>query len=111
VSTWTKLRRELSSVNLTDGEWRGLRHVISLGGKQGFPPNAKVEIPGITAAGKAYLLTIPTDAQGKPTKIVVDLNPDLSSPAFDAYTVKRAEWEAEDKAADSDQSSGSGGRQ
>lgn len=86
MSTWTELRRELRETEITDREWTALRRVLEGGFKQGLPANADIELPSVTAAGKPYLLRIPTDASGKPTKIEVDLSPDLSSPAFDAYT-------------------------
>lgn len=86
MSTWVKLRRELRETEMTDREWRALRTILSNGFKGGLPPHANIELPSVTEAGKAFLLIIPTDDAGKPTKIEVDLAPDLSAPAFDAYT-------------------------
>lgn len=85
MSSWPALRRELRETEITDAEFKGLRQALT----QMFPrlePNIQLEVPAVTKAGHAYLLRIPTDADAKPTKIEVDLSPDLSSPAFDAYT-------------------------
>jgi hypothetical protein len=85
MGTWPALRRELRETGISDAEFKGLRRSLTLL----FPrlePNTQVEVPSVTKAGHAYLLRIPTDAGARPTKIEVDLNPDLSSPAFEAYT-------------------------
>ena len=96
MSTWPALRRELRETEISDREFKALRQALTML----FPrlePNIQVEVPSVTAAGHPYLLRIPTDADAKPTKIEVDLNPDLSSGAFDAYTDFRAQGDTPDR--------------
>lgn len=92
MSTWPALRRELRETEITNREFKALRQSLTMAFKH-LKPNIQLEVPSVTRAGNAYLLRIPTDADGKPTKIEVDLNPDLSSSVFDAYTDFRAESE------------------
>lgn len=92
MSSWPALRRELRETEITDAEFKALRQSITLLIPR-LKPHIQVEVPSVTKAGHAYLLRIPTDADAKPTKIEVDLSPDLSSPAFDAYTDFRSQSE------------------
>lgn len=85
MSTWPALRRELRETGITDTEFKALRLSLTRAFEH-LAPNIQLEVPSVTWAGHPFLLRIPTDADAKPTKIEVDLNPDLSSAAFDAYT-------------------------
>ncbi|MGE4424976.1 MAG: hypothetical protein AB7G37_00825 [Solirubrobacteraceae bacterium] len=53
-----------------------------------------VEIPSLTESGHAYILTVYLRG-GRIHRFEVDHDPDLESPAWQAYATKRAEWEAE----------------
>lgn len=97
MSFFSDLKREMRAAELTDGEWRGLRQALKLGLLSKAPASARVEVPGVSKAGKAYLLVFETGAAGEIRRCQVDHNPDLSMPCFEAYVDKRVEWQREDE--------------
>lgn len=59
-------------------------------------PGTRVQVPSVSHAGKPYMVTLAiegSDFGHYIAAMAVDLKPDTSSPAFDAYIDKRAEWE------------------
>lgn len=96
MSFFADLKREMRDAELTDGEWRGLREALKRGLFAQVPASARVEVPGVSKAGKAYLLVFETGPAGEIRRCQVDHDPDLSMPCFEAYVDKRVEWERED---------------
>lgn len=94
MSKWSDIKRAMRPAEMEDKEFRGLRQAFDRTLPHTPPEGARIEIPGVTWGGKPYLLTIIVKAH-RIFSFEVDHDPDMSSPAFDAYTEKRAEWAAE----------------
>ena len=97
MSVWSDIKRAMRPAEMEDFEWRGLREAVQRGltSVGGHRPGDNVEIPAVTKAGKAYLLKLKVGTAGRIQRFEVDHDPDLSSPAFEAYVDKRVEWERE----------------
>lgn len=97
-SPWPRLRRAMLPAEMEDWEWRAFRQAVQKVLDE-FPipdEGVHLRVPGVTVAGKAYLVTLLIKV--RPCRVAafaVDLDPDLSSGEFDAYVDKRAEWERE----------------
>lgn len=98
MSKWSDIKRAMHPAEMEDKEFRALRTAFDRTlAHPDAPAEARMEIPGITWGGKPYLLTIIVKAH-RIFSFEVDHDPDLSSPAFEAYVDKRAEWKAESHA-------------
>lgn len=95
MSKWSDIKRAMRPAEMEEKEFAALREAFERAlAHPKSPPEARIEIPGVTWGGKPYLLAIVVKAN-RIFSFEVDHDPDLSSPVFDAYAQKRAEWEAE----------------
>lgn len=98
MSVFSDINRAMRPSGMEEWETRALREALSHMLRQPkLDPECRVEVPGVTKAGRAYLLTCLVRNR-RIARFEVDHDPDLSAPVFDAYIDKRAEWEAEKKA-------------
>jgi len=93
VSVRSDIRRALRPAQLEPWEDHALFVAIRSALKH-VPSGDRVQLPAITKAGKAYLLTFYV-VGGVIDRFEVDHDPDRRSPAFLAYLEKLAEYEAE----------------
>lgn len=94
MSVWSDVKRAMRPAEITEREFRALRTGFKRTLSQYPPEGARVEVPGISHAGKPYLLVLHVRV-GRLDGFEVDHDPDLSAPAFDAYTDFRAKIERE----------------
>jgi hypothetical protein len=88
MSVWSDIKRAMRPAEMTEREFGALRYSFekSIAGAEIPPEGVRIEAPGVSHAGKPYLLVLILLATGKISRFEVDHHPDLSSPAFDAYT-------------------------
>ncbi len=89
------LRRTMGPAQMEPWEELNLRDTIDLALEYARKDSAysHVKIPGVTKAGRPYLLNLDLTG-GKLNRIDADHEPDLSSPIFDGYTDFRIRAEA-----------------
>lgn len=97
MSAFSDIKRAMRPAQMEDWELRGLREAIdrTLNFSRQKKASPTIQVPGVTKAGKCYPLLTLDVRGGRIFRFEVDHDPDLSSPAFDAYVEKRAEWEGE----------------
>lgn len=88
MSVWSDVKRAMRPAELTDKEFKAMRFGFerAIAAAEIPPEGVRIETPGVSTAGKPYLLTFILRATGEIARFEVDHEPDLSSPAFDAYT-------------------------
>ena len=88
MSVWSDIKRAMRPAEMTDKEFRAMRFAFerSMATAEIPPEGVRIEAPGVSVAGKPYLLVFVLRANGEIARFEADHEPDLSSPAFDAYT-------------------------